>query len=299
MYNVNVFFGLLRSHTFRLDGLRRAVIERFVSRGALRAIRNIQFLHAERVLVPMREIDNDGNTIFVSLLEQNLEAKDENADVRELIERVNVTGQSRQADMLNQTFSLQSLQPLRLSVVSDEKDRSGYITHTVILPVGRTKRAVDTAYNLPPNSMLRILYLPIYRLTFNDSGKKMVCFANENLSGLPINGGTGENKGFDFEDMFPFAFAISAVLTIILDVAAIATGNISVSGSSFLGKAIFFVLAVLLVTVILMLLFMSATTVILFICSRLSVSLNVIKSFKQWLIRRKLTKRFRLNEKCK
>lgn len=287
MYNVNVFFGVLRCQTYQLDKLRSIIIDKYVNQASLKAIKNFKFLHAERLLIPMREIDINGHPKTVPLLSENRETIGENTDIRQLLQNQND---------INSLFSMQYLLPLRLGDFRDDIDNSGYITHTTILPVGRTKRAVDTAYNLKPDSLLRILYVPIYRLSFNDKGLKMLCFANGELTGLTI-GEAPEKMGFDFGESLPIAVVGSIFLTIIVDIVLIARGNFHVEASDYLMEAIGFIIVLVVSSLIIALIICTAIIVVLLFFSKVSVSLNVITSVKKWLIRRILIRKFRLNEK--
>lgn len=290
MFNKNVFFGLLRCQSYQLDKLRNTIIDKYVQQGSLRAIRELQYLHAERLLIPMREFDFNGKPKAVSLLEESLETADVDTDVRQLLEN---------KDDISSLFSMQNLHPLRLSDVSDEIDNSGYITHTIVLPVGRTKRSIDTAYNLKPDSMIRILYLPIYRISFNDKSPNMLCFANDKLTGFEVRVAKKRTDiDLDFEGYPQIAAVISFLLTIIVDIVMIATGFIGVDGGSNpLMKAFVYIIFLALISIILAIIIFSAVIVVLFFLSKAHVSLNVITSAKKWLIRRILTRKFRLNEK--
>jgi len=289
MYNVNVFFGLLKCSTYQLNGLRRAIIDRYVSLGSLKAIRKIKYLHAERVLIPVREIEHEGCLKAISLLAESQETLNENTDIRLLL---------KDRSDIDKLFSMQYLQPLRLSVLRTEKVRGGYDTHTTILPVGRTKRAVDMAYQIEPKSLLCILYIPVYRLSFNDRDKGMICFANNELTGLPVPE-VISNTGVDIDEIFHIAVAVGIMLAIATEVIIFATGNVTVEGHGLVGNVFMYVLGVILLSIILAVLYMAASVVTLFFFSMLSVSLNVIGSVKRWIIRRTLTRKFRLNEKSK
>ena len=290
MYNVNVFWGLLRCKSYQLDKLRSTIINKFVNQASLKAIRNINFLHAERLLIPMREIDINGHPKIVPLLSENRETIGENTDIRQLLQNKND---------ISSLFSMQYLLPLRLGDVRDEIDSSGYITHTTILPVGRTKRAVDTAYNLQPDSLLRILYVPVYRLSFNNKGLKMLCFANGELTGLSVVGEASQVTDVDVEDSFHVAIAGSIALTVITDILFIATGTSSLGVHGYLDSVFAFIIFGVLISIVLALIYFTAIIVVLLFFSKASVSLNVIASVKKWLIRRILIRKFRLNEKRK
>lgn len=290
MFNPNVFFGLLRCQTYQLDKLRSTIIDKYVEQASLRAIRNLRFLHAERLLVPMRDISENGSPRMVPLLAENLEAANENADVRKLLEGVSD---------VSKLFPLQYLHPFRLGDVREEIDSSGYITRTTVLPVGRTKSSIDTAYNLRPDGLLRILYLPIYRLSFSDKGQKLLCFANEDLTGLTYRSNKQKTGlDLDFEEYVHVALLFAVILTIIADIVAIFFGFYPVSpDSGFLLNALVIIVFYIVLSAILVLVFTSVLSVGMLFFSKLSVSLNVIASAKKWLIRRMLTRRFRLNEK--
>lgn len=293
MFNQNVFFGLMRCQTYQLDKLRSTIIDKYVNQASLRAIWNFKYLHAERLLIPVREIDLSGVPKAVTLLEENRETAGENADVRELLKNRND---------IEKLFHMQYLHPLRLSDVRDEIDSSGYITHTTVLPVGRTKRDIDTAYNLRPDSLLRILYLPVYRLSFNDKSEKKLCFANGELTGLEFK----EPKkwdSFDIEfdslsDLASVLGVISIPLSIITIVAIIlTTGGASVKGGDSLTGALILIAFYIVFAIVLALIYASAITIGALLFSKLPVSLNVVSAAKKWIIKRMLTKKFKLNEK--
>lgn len=292
MFNQNVFFGLLRCQTYQLDNLRSKIIDKYVNQASLRAIWKFKYLHAERLLVPVREIDLNGSPKPVPLFAETRETAGENEDVRQLLQRRN---------NIAEIFDMQHLHPLRLSDVRDEIDSSGYITHTTVFPVGRTKRSVDTAYNLKPDSLLRILYLPVFRLSFNDGGEKILCFANRELTGLEVKETTVMTDfDIDFDDFSDYASVVatfSVPLTIITIIALIAAGGVQAKGGNTIGNAIIIAVVYALIAMILTLIYSAAVSVGLLLFSKLPVSLNVVASAKKWLIRRILTNKFRLNEK--
>lgn len=289
MYNVNVFFGLLKSNTYHLDGLRSTIIDLLTRQGSLKAIRSMRFLHAERVLVPVREIDHNGSPKAVPLLELNQESKDEHPDIRQLLQDVG---------SVSSLFSMQYLQPLRLGAMAEEIDRSGYVTRTTILPVGRTKMAVDTAYGLKPDSLLRILYVPLFRLSFRNGGESLLCFANSELTGLPLTKEDIPHEGLDIEDIVILSKGISVVLAIAIMILIIVTGNISVDRYDLVG-ILFLLIGIAVVIVVFCLIIFAASLVVLFLLSKLSISLNVAGAIRRWYIRHTLNRRFRLNERCK
>lgn len=292
MFNQNVFFGLLRCQSYQLDKLRNMIIDKFVKQGSLKAIRHFKYLHAERLLIPMREFNVHGQPKAVSLLEENRDTADENADVRRLLQ-----GRSD----ISSLFSMQNLHPLRLSDVCDEIDSSGYITRTTVMPVGRTKRSIDTAYSLQPDSMLKILYLPIYRISFNDDKQKVLCFANEELTGLEVKESkqwSGIDLDFDsFSELASVLGVLGVPLSIITIIVVIAVGGISISGGSTFGVVFLYIMAYMLLFIFLTLIYSVVAGICLLLFSRLPVSLNVITTAKKWLIRRILTSKFRLNER--
>lgn len=285
MYNTNVFFGLLRCQTYQLDKLRSAIIDKYVEQASLKAIWNIKYIHAERLLVPIREIDVNGVPKAVTLFADSLETAAENTDVRQLLQN---------HSNISSLFNMQNLHPLRLGDVRDEIDSSGYITRTTVLPVERTKRSVDTAYNLEPSSLLRILYLPVYRLSFRDNGKKMVCFANGELTGLDFKKKDMIMSDHEYEYMPMIAASLSILIAFVVDIVILVGMN--VSGGNGFGKLVAYIITALLGFVVPALLCFSPILVFIFLLSRMYVSLNVITSVKKWLIRRILVNKFRLNE---
>lgn len=289
MYNKNVFFGLLKSHNYKLNNLKMAIIDRLVKQGSLKAIRKIKFLQAERVLVPVREINDKGKLKIVPLLELSQDAKSENADIRQLFQGRGDIGT---------LFNLQHLQPLRLSAVKDQVDLNGNITRTTILPVGRTKRSVDTAYKLMPEDMLRILYVPVYRLTFNNKGSNELCFANDGLSGLSFNFGAYEFNGIDTaEDIPKFAAYIGAILAVITAIPIIASENFDIKGHDILMTSFVWIVGVAIMFIILFALLTITAGIILFILSKLFESLNVITAIKRYIIRHTLYRKFKPNKR--
>lgn len=288
MYNTNVFFGLLRCQTYQLDKLRSTIIDKYAEQASLRAIWNIRYLHAERLLVPMREIDVNGVPKAVTLFEDSRETAAENADVRQLLQ---------DHSNISSLFNMQCIHPLRLGDVRDEIDSSGYITRTTVLPVERTKRSVDTAYNLEPSSLLRILYLPVYRLSFRDNGKKMLCFANGELTGLDFKKKDMIMSDLEYESMPMIAASLSILIAFVVDIVILVGMN--VSGDNGFGKLVAYIITAFLGFVVPALLCFSPILVFIFLLSRMYVSLNVITSVKTWLIRRILVSKFRLNEKIR
>ena len=283
MYNENVFFGLLKSRSYTIEGLRRSLIERFVKKESLRGIRNIKHLYAERLLVPVREIDDQGKMVL--LMKQTYETKNVNADIRELISNI--------GENVYNMFSVQYLQPVRLNVVQDG---------TKVLPIERSKQSVDAAYGLEYNSLLRILYIPVFRIWFNDEqSRPLLCFANETLTGLPIS--IKEIKNVvqakvrsSVKSFLIKAAKISFFVAVFFVIILFLFGNNSIV-TALDGKDTSYAVILIAIFIILAFLFslVSLTpvlTIVLYIYSRFKISLNVIPMIKRWAIRRALVNVF-------
>lgn len=290
MYNNNIFFGLLRTHTYSLNGLRSTIIDRYVAHASLNAIKNIKYLHVERMLVPVRELSDTKNQCkHVLLLAQKHDSKYSN--IFDLLSGLT----------LDSLFNncLHNLQPLRLNACKDETDSSHYTTHTRILPVGRTKMSVDTAYGVQPSSLLSIIYVPVFRISFNDMGFTKLCIANSQLTGLDLFDKI-ERKQSHFLDNYidlDNITAISLLVAVIVDIVILIIPNaIPVSGRG-IQKVLTYIIGIVLITIIVFSILFAALAVIRYAYSKLNVSLNLITIVKKQIIRNKLNKIFGIYEK--
>lgn len=218
LYNTNVLFCLVGSKASNFDGLKEVLIEKLTDKGISVNRRKIQHIHIERFMLPIREFVSNKEHMYVSMLETNAEEIEENNDIRELLEN--------NLQNIEKLFSMNKIHPLRLSLLQDVTDIKGQIYKTHILPVSRSKHSVDEVYKISPLEMLHILYIPIYRLSFDDKGKTYVCMGDENLTGLPINDlvkktndwMTNLNMISDNDDLLRLTMVISSIIACLITV---------------------------------------------------------------------------------
>lgn len=221
IYNKNVFFGLVGSKTSTYDGLKEVLIEKLTDRGISVYRHKIQHIRIERFMLPIREFVSDKKHIYVSMLETNADEIEENKDIRELLEN--------NLQNIEKLFSMNTIHPLRLSLLQDVTDMKGHIYKTHILPVSKSKHSVDEVYRINPLEMLHILYIPIYRLSFEDNGKTFVCMGDDNLTGLPIYDLIKKTNNWvkfieinnDNNDLLKLAIKISLIIACMITAGAI------------------------------------------------------------------------------
>lgn len=212
MFNENIFFGLVKSNTSDYDGLKQVLMNKMLHSKQLKELKKkIKYINIERFLVPVREICVDGVHQYVPMLEVDAEAVRKEPDIRRLLKRY--------INDLGKKFAIHSLRPLRLEAIKDVTDRFGHIYKTHIMQVGLSKYSVDEAYHIPPNEMLRILYFPIFRLSFGDKMSSITCLGDNELTGLEVYFEEQENRkrnifGISFSTSFGLSFLASIPLAI-------------------------------------------------------------------------------------
>lgn len=232
MVNENVFFGLARSKASDFDGLKECLVTLF-SKSDSKIRNKIKFLHIERFLLPVRMINKDGEQFVEPMVEIDASLSNENKDVQELLKRY--------LKDIGKLFSIKNVRTLRLDNIKEEVDKNGFVNRTILLPVTRSKQAIDQVYGIPPAEMLKILYVPVYRLEFS-KGITAVCLGDNSLTGLDpaICGTELPAPGNDRQDALQKSFMIGTVFS--LPLAAYLT-IAEFSTNAFIMYPVFFIAA--------------------------------------------------------
>lgn len=179
IYNTNVFFGLVGSKASDYDGLKEILIEQLTQNGVRGYRRKIKYIRIERILIPVREFLSQGRRTYVSMVDIHDGELAEMKTIHEIL--------SHHLDAIETIFPMNTIRPLRTTQLAQTTDRNGQIYRTKVLPISRSKWAVDEAYDLDPHEMMRILYIPVYQLSFSQKGEVYVCMGDDQLTGLPIS----------------------------------------------------------------------------------------------------------------
>ncbi len=173
--NKNVFFGLVRSRASEFNGLKEILVSRLSSSNSLFIKQRIRNLKVTRFLVPVRMVEHNGRLLFEPMIDISADQDEDNKEIYAFMEKYIYS--------IHKLFSFKNVIALRLDLIKDEIDKYGVINKTFILPETRSKRAIDQRYNIPYDEMVKILYIPIYRLNFGQE-RSLLCFGDDKLTGL-------------------------------------------------------------------------------------------------------------------
>ena len=180
--NKSVIFGIVSSEASTFSGLKEKLSERIIECATVNQVKQLDIKHIrlERFLIPIREIKVDGIRKYIPLIAIDSQAIKKYGDIYPLLKKY--------IDKIDELFAFHTIRPIRVGHLNTEIDLHGHIYRTHIMPIERSKCSVDEAYGIDHNEILRIIYIPIYRISFNDKkdGNSYVCFGDNALTGFYV-----------------------------------------------------------------------------------------------------------------
>lgn len=180
--NKSVIFGIVSSEASTFSGLKEKLSERIIEYATAKQVKELDIKHIrlERFLVPVREINVNGTRKYIPLIAIDSQAIKDYESIYPLLKSY--------INKIDEIFALHTIRPIRVGNLKDETDLHGHIYRTHIMPIARSKSSVDDAYGIDHTEILRIIYIPMYKMSFNDKngGNSYVCFGDNNLTGFYV-----------------------------------------------------------------------------------------------------------------
>lgn len=180
--NKSVIFGIVNSEASTFSGLKEKLSERIIEYASNSQVKklDIEHIRLERFLLPVREINVNGMRKYIPLIAIDSQAIKDYGNIYPLLKRY--------IDKIDEIFALHTIRPIRVGHLKDETDLHGHVYRTHIMPIARSKYSVDEAYGIDFTEMMRIIYVPMYKMSFNDKkeGNSYVCFGDDNLTGFYV-----------------------------------------------------------------------------------------------------------------
>lgn len=190
--NKSVIFGIVSSEASTFSGLKEKLSERIIEYATVKQVKELDIKHIrlERFLVPVREINVDGTRKYIPLIAIDSQAIKDYDSIYPLLKSY--------INKIDEIFALHTIRPIRVGHLKDEIDLHGHIYRTHIMPIARSKFSVDEAYGIDHTEILRIIYVPMYKMSFNDKkgGNSYVCFGDNNLTGFYVEESAPVNESY-------------------------------------------------------------------------------------------------------